>query len=189
MNEKLKCTECGQDRDKGRKMCRTCYLKFKREHQKEKYYKEGRYMYLLTCEACNDLFKGFTNKEVLCDKCWVLKKELASQSQSTNSYVYTGYKGKRILWEHRQVAEIILGRKLTTNELVHHVDNNPKNNMPFNLMVLDRRTHVKLHRYLDHKRVIFEKSKNENSENCWNNLILPLTTTWLEITNVKVIKL
>jgi hypothetical protein len=54
---------------------------------------------------------------------------------------------------------------------------------------MDRRTHINLHKYLDQKRVIFEQSKNENPENCWNNLIIPLTTTWLEITGVKVIKL
>lgn len=30
---------------------------------------------------------------------------------------------------------------------------------------------------------------NGNSENCWNSLIVPMTTTWLETTNVKVIKL
>ena len=30
---------------------------------------------------------------------------------------------------------------------------------------------------------------NDNSVNCWNNLIIPMTTTWLETANVKVIKL
>lgn len=30
---------------------------------------------------------------------------------------------------------------------------------------------------------------NGNSANCWNSLIVPMTTTWLETTNVKVIKL
>jgi len=36
---------------------------------------------------------------------------------------------------------------------------------------------------------MLEKSSNENGVNCWNNLIVPITTTWLETTNVKVIKI
>ena len=38
-------------------------------------------------------------------------------------------------------------------------------------------------------RVVLEKSNNENIENCWNNLVVPMTTAWLETTSVKVIKL
>ena len=38
-------------------------------------------------------------------------------------------------------------------------------------------------------RVIFEKSRNENSENCWEALIAPLTTAWLETTSATVQKL
>lgn len=29
----------------------------------------------------------------------------------------------------------------------------------------------------------------ENAENCWNSLIVPMTTAWLETTSAKVIKL
>jgi hypothetical protein len=45
-------------------------------------------------------------------------------------------------------------------------------------------------RYLVVKlRVIFEKSKIENIENCWNSLRVPMTTAWLETTSAKVVKL
>jgi hypothetical protein len=37
--------------------------------------------------------------------------------------------------------------------------------------------------------VILSKDNNENFENCWKNLIIPMTTAWLETANVKVIKL
>lgn len=30
---------------------------------------------------------------------------------------------------------------------------------------------------------------NGNGENCWNSLIAPMATTWLETANVKAIKL
>ena len=33
------------------------------------------------------------------------------------------------------------------------------------------------------------KVNAEHRENCWNNLIVPMTTAWLETTGAKVIKL
>lgn len=37
--------------------------------------------------------------------------------------------------EHRWVMEIVLGRKLSPNEIVHHKDGDPLNNSPENLVV------------------------------------------------------
>lgn len=82
-----------------------------------------------------------------------------------------------------------LGRRLGTNEVVHHMDDDPKNNEITNLAVLSRRNHGRLHQFLDLQRVIIEKSVNENAENCWKTLIVPMTTTWLETASVKVVKL
>lgn len=39
--------------------------------------------------------------------------------------------------EHRLVAETILGRYLTPTEVVHHIDDDPGNNSPENLIVYD----------------------------------------------------
>jgi len=48
--------------------------------------------------------------------------------------------------EHRVVAEQLLGRSLTDDEVVHHVDGNKRNNTPDNLMVLPSQSeHAKLH--------------------------------------------
>lgn len=52
-----------------------------------------------------------------------------------------------------------------------------------------RRDHGRLHNFLNLARVVAEKSANENFENCWKALIVSKTTTWLETTGVKVIKL
>jgi hypothetical protein len=57
------------------------------------------------------------------------------------------------------------------------------------LLTLSRTRHSRLHRYLDIQRVIIEKSVNENSENCWEALIVPMTTAWLATTSAKVQKL
>jgi len=47
--------------------------------------------------------------------------------------------------EHRIIMEQIIGRKLTFNELVHHKDENKKNNMGSNLEIKSRSKHSKDH--------------------------------------------
>lgn len=47
--------------------------------------------------------------------------------------------------EHRVVAENKIGRLLKKNEVVHHVDENKKNNAPENLEVMTKTEHASLH--------------------------------------------
>lgn len=53
--------------------------------------------------------------------------------------------GDRRVQEHRYVAEQMLGRSLTSAELVHHLDGDKTNNAPENLLVLTRREHHIVH--------------------------------------------
>ena len=55
---------------------------------------------------------------------------------------YTKLNGKH---EHRVVMEKKLGRKLKSNELVHHKDENKKNNNQNNLQLTNRSNHAKIH--------------------------------------------
>lgn len=52
--------------------------------------------------------------------------------------------GKYVL-EHRYVMEQQLGRKLRSDEEVHHVNGNKLNNLPDNLVLLSKSDHAKLH--------------------------------------------
>lgn len=184
MGKTLQCIKCGQDRDVGRRMCRSCFLENKRSLEKERYKKQGRRSYLKPCAACKNNFEAWQKKQVLCKNCHEIKLKLSAESKSSNNYIYVGAKT-----QHRLIAEEVLGYKLSYNMVVHHVDDNPKNNSLDNLMVMDRRTHGRLHQYLDYQRVIIEKSMNENCGNCWKALIVPMTTAWLETTSAKVIKI
>jgi hypothetical protein len=58
-------------------------------------------------------------------------------------------RGKPLAFEHRVVAERVIGRFLALGEAVHHIDRNPRNNSPENLRVLSVPDHKRLHRYGD----------------------------------------
>jgi hypothetical protein len=181
----LECESCKKELSKGR-ICRECMLESKRIAARERYRKyKKRTLYTHICEACA---KGFTTTRKtssgLCEDC---RKSLKKEYKATNNYKNSG--GSGYCWEHRRIAEEVLGRKLSSNEVVHHMDENPMNNDIKNLIIISRSQHGKLHMYLDKQRVIIEKSMSDNSENCWDNLRVPMTTTWLETASVKVIKL
>lgn len=60
--------------------------------------------------------------------------------------------------EHRLVMEKIIGRKLKYNEVVHHKDENGKNNDPSNLEIKTRSKHTSEH----FKPIILSKEVREN---------------------------
>lgn len=47
---------------------------------------------------------------------------------------------------HRIVMERKIGRPLTSDEIVHHIDGDHRNNDPDNLMVVTRQEHIQIHR-------------------------------------------
>ena len=52
--------------------------------------------------------------------------------------------------EHRVVAEQMLGRSLEPEEVVHHIDGNPRNNSPDNLFVFSSQAdHAAHHKFLE----------------------------------------
>lgn len=76
-------------------------------------------------------------------------------------YTPTGYNnGYPVFWDkdhplattdgrvfmHRHVASIKLGRWITADEIVHHIDENKDNFLPDNLLICSRSEHTKIHK-------------------------------------------
>lgn len=63
------------------------------------------------------------------------------------TYVKVGNGKRGGIHEHRLVAERALGRPLPKGSVVHHIDGNPANNDPSNLVILNSKAeHNALHR-------------------------------------------
>lgn len=66
---------------------------------------------------------------------------LIRKPDHSRAHKYTGY-----VYEHILAAEKKLGRPILDSERVHHIDGNPRNNVPDNLAVLSGdREHAAIH--------------------------------------------
>lgn len=73
------------------------------------------------------------------------KRQRASILQRFNVVKPTTYRKLHGRHEHRVIGEKIAGRKLRSDEHVHHIDGDKHNNDPSNLMVLTAVEHGRLH--------------------------------------------
>jgi hypothetical protein len=84
------------------------------------------------------------------------KHHRAIQSGSFKGYVY----------EHILIAEKMLGRELYPDEVVHHLDGIKTNNNPYNLLVLLRSQHTKLHHWMRKHWIISKPSIFTETKRC-----------------------
>jgi len=79
-----------------------------------------------------------TPKEVIAMKSRLAQLEKTNADKDT----YKKFYGRH---EHRVIGEKIAGRKLRSDEHVHHIDGDKHNNDPSNLIVMSASDHAKLH--------------------------------------------
>jgi len=180
------CFTCGKERELGRTRCRVCYLTYKSQLEREKYLIKGQRFTIVTCKICNKEFKATRKTQINCPTCY---KESMDTGYTDNKYVYLKCANGKSVFEHRHIAEVYLNRKLTTQETVHHINMIESDNALENLIIMDRRTHGRLHCFLRIQRLILQKQVLEQWELSWKNMIKPVTLAWLETTNVRYLKL
>lgn len=115
----------------------------------------------LTCGTCGVGFYVYhrnvkSRKTTLCVPCAFdcgknKRLEIAKKNATYVFYNQKGYKfifiggEKKYKLEHRLIMENKLGRKLNKHEVVHHIDNNIKNNAIENLWLTDHANHRRSH--------------------------------------------
>jgi hypothetical protein len=69
-----------------------------------------------------------------------------------NGYLIENVNQKKYKLKHRIVMEQYIGRKLNKNEIVHHIDENKKNNNIENLQLMEKKEHDKYHSRKRHEQ-------------------------------------
>lgn len=108
----------------------------------------------IVCGAVFSIKKSHANKRETCSRDCKHKKHgdkirgekhfrwKGAKKKKPNSFIYKFRGGK---YEHRYIMEQCIGRKLTSDEVVHHINGDPLDNRLDNLQVMSRAEHTKLH--------------------------------------------
>ena len=100
------------------------------------------------CPECNQEFRTFKsqNKTYCSMKCF-LNRELEFYLERVNGYLIRyNRKTKKREFKHVTIVEKILGRKLKTNECIHHINMIKYDNRNCNLLVCTHSYHAWLHK-------------------------------------------
>jgi len=112
----------------------------------------------IKCDYCGKEFERILSainkrqKHYCSNECCYLDKAGKERNKPSNGiimqegYVFLHQKPNQYKAKHRIVMEQHLGRKLSSNEIVHHIDGNKTNNDISNLVLVTRAEHVNIHR-------------------------------------------
>lgn len=96
---------------------------------------------------CGHVVHGARTKR--CRKCWAVKKDREAVRSTLGGYKSVPYarryEGRQVIFEHREIVERVLGRKLKEGEIVHHLNMDKTDNRNCNLLVCTDDYHRYLH--------------------------------------------
>ena len=138
-------------------VCETCGTPFKRDH----YFVHN---HNFCCRACLNTWNSNRIRELNLNVTNVKGHNLGHSAPHLTEWnkqrnalfpvqLDPEKRGKRNGWLARKVASEAMGRPLTSDEHVHHIDGDPSNNSPDNLAVMSRSEHLKLHAAIARERM------------------------------------
>jgi hypothetical protein len=174
------CIDCNEKVSVERKRCEDCVKIYNRERVK-KYHKKDKARYgIVNCDVCGEKMIKNRPEQTNHGKCKIQYKTVEDYNKVKRSN-----KGNTIA---RQMI-LNLGFQLNHKIVIHHLDENPSNNILSNFWIINVKNHASLHAFLQKQWSLLKKLNSSNLENCWNSLRDQLTTTWLKTTGVNVIKI
>lgn len=183
------CKKCGCKLTTEKKWCESCRKENKREYARNKYKTlienggiKKRYG-IGICIYCGKEFIKNRPNQLWHGEC--RRKNIHKTVENYNKVA----RAKGTLNTIGRQTILNLGFKLSYNMCVHHLDENPNNNSLSNLVILNRKYHAQLHRFLEKNWSLLSKGNNSNLENCWDILRGQLTTAYLETKSDNVIKI
>ena len=93
--------------------------------------------------------------------------------------MYSKNEYKTSTLEHRCIATKVIGRKLTSADIVHHIDGNTKNNSLENLLFLSNKKHIKLHQWLNEQLYIRGYKEKLTMKESWDKYCKFYTDKWI----------
>ena len=185
---------CAEKCEKGRRYCHRHYLDRRIElyNARKESGLSTRKVIHRVCKICGAKYIASDYRRLVnyCRDCTdKISKFAPSNINSGSDYVYSNNEYKTSVFEHRCLATKVIGRKLKTSDVVHHINGNPKDNSLSNLLLLSNKNHIKLHLYLNEN--IYIRSYNENLSmiESWDKYSDFYTSKWIEENKDKCVRL
>jgi hypothetical protein len=122
------------------------------------------------CLSCGKLFET-TRAKCCSNKCAIENKKKTGIMRRNGHWNENGYRvlyidGDKSIKEHIYIMEMHVGRKLSKNEIVHHINKNRSDNRIENLILLTKSEHSSLHRKDEISRGVelFGRAKNKKQK-------------------------
>ena len=177
------CIDCGSKDVVERRRCKECLIEYNKKRAKRYYIEKGKSRREANlpkeiCPICGKIMIMWTKSQ---------GAHISCRFKCVNDYnkVPRNKDGTKVQIRHDLIN---MGIVIPKGYVIHHVDENPYNNILDNLWLMSIKDHNSLHRKLQYHRSLWLKNHNSNGENCWKPIRDHITTTWLETTSVNVIK-